>query len=402
MARNSSGVYSLPESAFVPGTTILSASVNNDFNDIATALTQSLATTGVSTMTGQIKAASGTVSAPGYAFGSALTTGFYLSGTNEISWAAAGVLAATFAATGAVTWVGAQTFSAGVTSTTGVFTTGVIVGFSGTPTADRLEVGDATFYLDRTVSTAPVVLFDTDDYLQYDRSNNRFNFIVGTVTIAQVDDTFTKVTKNFIVDNDTIIIATAGYVDAIEISAPASPSANVSRLYTRDLSGATILAYKDSAGVETILTPPNRGYTSSTAATNNTAQIPQDNTIPQITEGTQLFTLDMSTNKSDSKVRITVSIPLTSLSDNVSGTFAVFFDSNADAIGAASIHISSGNMRTNCTFSFDYTPGDSNSHTYSLRYGPSSSATMYINSTGVGTILGGSTVSNILVEEVYV
>lgn len=110
MPRNSSGTYSLPESPFTPNTTIQSSQVNSNFSDIANALTLSLATTGVSEMSGPILAASGTVSAPSITFVSSPGTGFYLSGTNEISWTANGTLAATFNADGTVDWVGEQTF----------------------------------------------------------------------------------------------------------------------------------------------------------------------------------------------------------------------------------------------------------------------------------------------------
>lgn len=96
MPRNSSGIYSLPETPFVPNTPIESAPVNNDFNDIATALTQSLATTGVSSMTGPLKNADGSLSAPSITFINSLGSGFFLSGFNQISLAIAGALAAVF------------------------------------------------------------------------------------------------------------------------------------------------------------------------------------------------------------------------------------------------------------------------------------------------------------------
>jgi hypothetical protein len=41
-----------------------------------------------------------------------------------------------------------------------------------------------------------------------------------------------------------------GYSDYTEISAPATPGANVARLYAKDVSGVTGLFYKDSAGTE--------------------------------------------------------------------------------------------------------------------------------------------------------
>ena len=52
MPRNGSGIYTLPESPFIDGTTISAAPVNNDFSDIATAMTGSVAADGQTPMTG--------------------------------------------------------------------------------------------------------------------------------------------------------------------------------------------------------------------------------------------------------------------------------------------------------------------------------------------------------------
>lgn len=113
MPRNSSGTYTLPTAAFVAGGLIKSADENSNFSDIATALTQSLATTGVSAMTGPVKAASGSLAAPSYSFNSSSATGFYLAGANQIGWSANGVQGATFNSDTTVTWIGGQTFSGG-------------------------------------------------------------------------------------------------------------------------------------------------------------------------------------------------------------------------------------------------------------------------------------------------
>lgn len=51
MARDGSGAYSLPEAAFVNGTTIDATAVNSDFSDIASALTQSMSKDGQTTPT---------------------------------------------------------------------------------------------------------------------------------------------------------------------------------------------------------------------------------------------------------------------------------------------------------------------------------------------------------------
>lgn len=54
MPRNGSGTYTLPEAAFVDGTTINAAPVNSNYSDIASALTGSVASDGQTPMTGDL------------------------------------------------------------------------------------------------------------------------------------------------------------------------------------------------------------------------------------------------------------------------------------------------------------------------------------------------------------
>src|SRR5579859_5390899 len=131
MPRNSSGTYSLPVAAFVPGGLIKSADNNSNFSDIATALTQSLATTGVSTMTGPIKAAPGTVGAPSITFNGALGTGFYLAAANQVGWTANGVLGATFNSDTSVTWAGGATWAGTISANKGTVPIGAVTDYAG-------------------------------------------------------------------------------------------------------------------------------------------------------------------------------------------------------------------------------------------------------------------------------
>ena len=55
MARNGTGTYALPESAFVFDTVVDEAAVNSNFSDIASEITNSVAKDGQSTMTGALK-----------------------------------------------------------------------------------------------------------------------------------------------------------------------------------------------------------------------------------------------------------------------------------------------------------------------------------------------------------
>lgn len=100
MPRNASGTYTLPETAFVAGTTILSASVNSDLSDLGQAITTSLATTGVSSMTGPIKLAAGSAAAPALTLASDTTTGWYNSAAGTWVYVASGSAILTLAPTG--------------------------------------------------------------------------------------------------------------------------------------------------------------------------------------------------------------------------------------------------------------------------------------------------------------
>lgn len=143
MPRNASGTYTLPELPFVTGNTILSAPVNNDFSDIATALTQSLATTGVSTMTGPIKAADGAQATPSYTFGSFTKTGFYLSGADQFKWVANGVVGATFNGDASFIFHGVLTATSAISTFSDIHTTDLTL--TGNSTINNIAIsGTAT------------------------------------------------------------------------------------------------------------------------------------------------------------------------------------------------------------------------------------------------------------------
>ena len=83
MPYNGSGVFSIVNS-FTPNTTILSASVNQNFTDIATGLSDVLTRDGQAGMTATFKATSGSAVSPSISFSSDTTSGIYLIGSHEV------------------------------------------------------------------------------------------------------------------------------------------------------------------------------------------------------------------------------------------------------------------------------------------------------------------------------
>lgn len=143
MPRNSSGVYTLPVAAFTPGEVITSADANSNNGDIGTALTQSLATTGVSSMTGQIKASEGAAGAPSYTWASDLDTGFYHVGAGIFAFVNNGGVTATFNADHSVSFAGSISV-AGSVNFVGAITFGGAVIFSST-VSFTLPLGETVF-----------------------------------------------------------------------------------------------------------------------------------------------------------------------------------------------------------------------------------------------------------------
>jgi hypothetical protein len=110
-----------------PGDSQSSTVVMAIMNDVRDALTASVATDGQSTMTGALKAADGTITAPGYTFGSDTNTGLYRSASGVIRATCDGTNSFTMTATGATV---TGTFTVGAVTNAHV-PAGVIVMWSG-------------------------------------------------------------------------------------------------------------------------------------------------------------------------------------------------------------------------------------------------------------------------------
>lgn len=127
MPRNGSGTYTLAVNPIgVTGQVISLANFTSEFNDLATALTGSLASNGETTITGQLKGSAS--SSPCYAFAGDLTSGLASPGAGTYNLMASGANVISYTPTG-VTITGTLSISVGFTTT--VTCTGSTVGFIG-------------------------------------------------------------------------------------------------------------------------------------------------------------------------------------------------------------------------------------------------------------------------------
>jgi hypothetical protein len=93
---------------------------------------------------------------------------------------------------------------------------GLRVGFTGTPADDQIKVGDGAFGLVYS-ATQPLIDFDANDYMVFDRSNNLFLWVVSSVGRFRIDTTSTArdtALMVYDVDNNTLERVTVGIADS--------------------------------------------------------------------------------------------------------------------------------------------------------------------------------------------
>lgn len=159
MARNGSGTYT-KVNTFSSGATITAAGHNQNWDDLATEITNSMAADGQTSATAPLKGSNGTAALPTWTFASDPDTGIYRRGANELGFATAGVAAGYFDsakklfALGAFDVAGTANFqstinASGSLTVTSITASGVINGPDGTKTAPGLGFsndGDTGIY----------------------------------------------------------------------------------------------------------------------------------------------------------------------------------------------------------------------------------------------------------------
>lgn len=123
---------------------------------------------------------------------------------------------------------------------------GLVVGFAGTPGDDEIRLGDANFKMSAASAAFPTLLFDTNDFEQYDRSANAYTWSIGS-TVALLNAT------GFIASGLTVgatsVSQVAGALVMKEIAAPGNPAADEATVFLQDNgAGKTQLMVKFNTG----------------------------------------------------------------------------------------------------------------------------------------------------------
>jgi hypothetical protein len=137
---------------------------------------------------------------------------------------------------------------------------------------------------------------------------------------------------------------------------------------------------------------------SGTVAT-GTGTIPFDNTIPQITEGTEYMTLAITPTSATSMLLISV-VFYSSNTPQDEMSFALFQDSTANALAAVSNTPFTATARQVTCFTHKMTSGTTSATTFRVRAGMASAGTVTFNGQSGAQRFGGVAASSITIYEV--
>ena len=136
------------------------------------------------------------------------------------------------------------------------------------------------------------------------------------------------------------------------------------------------------------------------AVATGTTVIPDDDTIPQNTEGDEYMTLAITPTNTSNKLRIDVCIVVAN-SNAAKMIAALFQDSTANALATAVVD-NTANIAETINFTHYMTAGTTSSTTFKVRAGDSTAGTTTFNGDSGGRKFGGVIASSITITEIKV
>jgi len=127
--------------------------------------------------------------------------------------------------------------------------------------------------------------------------------------------------------------------------------------------------------------------------------IPLDDTIPQITEGTEIQTVSITASNAANKIRLRWRVQLTTTASPGSVIFALFKDSTANAIAAGYVTVPASDYGQSVMLETEVSAGDTSAHTYRARLGPNV-GTAYLNGSTSSRMFGGASACILVSEEI--
>lgn len=196
---------------------------------------------------------------------------------------------------------------------------------------------------------------------------------------------------------------TYGYcIAVVTVANGASSITNSNITDSRTVTGAVRVAQSGTVPYQSLPTGAViqvATYTTSSVATGTTL-IPQDDTIPQSSEGDQYMTLAFTPKYSTSTLVIQVKADVASSTAGNPMIMALFQDSTASAIAATNNYEATANAVHTLLINHSMTAGTTSSTTFKVRIGLTNAATLTFNGSAGARRLGGIINSSIIITEV--
>lgn len=393
MPRNGSGAYSRAVSAYVYNTIISQTDVNAEMDDIATALTASIAKDGQTTPTANLPMG-----------------GFKLTGLAAGSAAGNSLRYEQLFTTGAVQLLGAMDWvkGANIASATTInltTATGNAVHVTGTTQIDAVTLGTGMLRL---------VIFDGILTLTHHATNNNLPGGANITTAANdraiywADGTTVYCMAYQKASGKAVVAPAVGEVTgygtgvatalAVNVGSAGSPVVNGGALGTP--SGGTLTnctGYPISAGeiVQSLEATPYTTHNSTAVA------IPEDDTIPQNTEGAEWNTRAITPTSATNRLVIEAWIDACGASSSSTLIGALFQDATASAIAVVAVAGVAAGAITSMYLRHEMAAGTTSATTFKFNAGPAS-GTMYVNGNNGGRKFGGLSAIKMRVTEIKV
>jgi hypothetical protein len=142
-----------------------------------------------------------------------------------------------------------------------------------------------------------------------------------------------------------------------------------------------------------------RAYAEYTASADMTAVIPGDDTIPQITEGTQIISVAFTPKSATSRIRLRFDgVGTAATSTHLQA--ALFSSASANALRSARAIVQAAGYAAVISAEAEYVPGSTAPVTFSVRVGADGATTVRFNGTNTARLLGGSQAATLVIEEI--
>ena len=135
------------------------------------------------------------------------------------------------------------------------------------------------------------------------------------------------------------------------------------------------------------------------AVATGTASIPFDNTIPQITEGTQFLSLAITPISATSKLLFQITMQMSTLFGAWCST-ALFQDSTTNAIAAGGAYMLTIQGGVLTPLNYFMTSGTTSTTTFTVRFGGDGGQTITVNGQNGARVFGGVASSSITITEI--